>query len=83
MTGSNQAVGMLRFHIYRSDDHKVVQVSAAERTRRADLETDLGIGVTKFDGDVPHELVFESDSHDTRDGFYDRRFAVRDMSDRT
>ena len=87
MTGSNLGVGMLRFRIYRSDKDKVVQVSAAERRRTADREkkwrTNLGVGITKFDSDVPYELVFESDSHDARDGFYDCRFAVRDMSDRT
>lgn len=43
----------------------------------------LGVGITKFDGDVPHELVFESDGHDPRYRFYDRRFAVCDMPDRT
>ena len=44
--------------------------------------THLGVGITKFDSDVPYELVFESDGHDSRDGFYDCRFPMCDMSDR-
>jgi hypothetical protein len=41
----------------------------------------LGVGITKLDGDVPDEFILESDGHDTRDGFHDRRFSVGDMPD--
>lgn len=34
--------------------------------------TYFGIGVTELDGDVPYELILESNSHDTRYCFYDR-----------
>ena len=83
MTGSNLAAGMLGFRIYRSDKHKVAQVSAGEPTRRAYQEMNLGVGVSTFDTDFPYELVFELDSRDARDGFYDHQFAVYDMSDHT
>jgi hypothetical protein len=45
--------------------------------------THLGIGVSKLDGDIPHEFVFESDGHDTRYGLDHGGFSVSDMADRT
>jgi len=41
----------------------------------------LGVGITELDGNIPDELILESDGHDTRDGFHDSRFSVSDMSD--
>jgi hypothetical protein len=45
--------------------------------------THLGIGVSKLDGDIPDEFVFESDGHDTRYGLDHGGFSVSDMADRT
>lgn len=48
-----------------------------------ELETYFGVGITKLDGNIPYELVFESDSHDPRDGFHHCRLSVSDMANRT
>lgn len=45
--------------------------------------THLRVCIPKLNRDVSNEFVFESDSHDARYGFYDRRFTVRDMADGT
>lgn len=42
---------------------------------------DLGVGVTKLDGDVADQLVLESDSLDTRDGLDDGGLSVSDVAD--
>lgn len=86
MTGSNLVAGMLRFRIYISTKVKSRMLNkhrrVGDREKKRGGGTHLGIGITKFDSDVPYELVFESDGHDSRDGFYDCRFPMCDMSDR-
>ena len=44
--------------------------------------TDLGIGVTKFDGDISFQLILESNGSNSRDGSDSRRFTVSDMTNR-
>jgi hypothetical protein len=44
---------------------------------------DFGIGITKFDGNVSLELIFESNRLDARNGLDDGTLAVSDMTDRT
>ena len=46
-------------------------------------ETYLRISVTELDGNVPHELVFESNSLNARNCLHNRRLAVRDISNGT
>ena len=55
---------------------------STERERERARETDLGVGVTQLDRDIPHELVLESDGHDSRYRLYYGRFSVCDMTDR-
>lgn len=42
---------------------------------------DLGIGITQLDGNVPNQLVLETDSLNAGYGFDDGRFSVSDMTD--
>ena len=46
-------------------------------------QTHLCVCVPEFDRYVSDELVFETDGHDARNGFYNGRFSVRDMPDGT
>ena len=46
-------------------------------------KTDLCVRITQLDRDVPDKFVFETDSHDTRNGLDHGRFAVSDMADRS
>jgi len=45
--------------------------------------TDLGICVTKFDGNISFQLILESNGGNSRDGSDSRRFTVSDMTDCT
>ena len=77
MINSSLAVDRLHFRIFRS-----VRGTRVDRRLRQQL-THLCICVPEFDRDVSDELVFETDGHDARYGFYDGRFSVRDMPDGT
>lgn len=57
----------------------------ASRTRASFVVAlvDLCVGVTQLDGDVSLQLVLETDSLYTRDGLYDGRFSVSDVSNGT
>lgn len=42
---------------------------------------DLGIGITKLDGDIPNQLVLETNGLHTRDSLDNSRLSVGDMAD--
>jgi hypothetical protein len=84
MSGSFPVVDKPRFRICKSKStsgtmypllHTLKGASAKQFTA-----THLRVSIAQLNGDVPHELVLESDGHDSRYCFYYGRFAVCDMS---
>jgi hypothetical protein len=78
MSGSFPVADKHRFRICRSRLRQERPPPGGNRSQR----THLGISITQLNRDVPHELVLESDGHDSRYRFYYGRFSVCDMTDR-
>lgn len=53
----------------------VTLIACRAGTSRVVTLVDLGVGITKLDGDVSFQFVLESHSLDSRDSFYDRTLA--------
>ena len=77
MINSSLAVDRLHFRIFRS-----VRGTRVDRRLRQQ-QTHPCVCVHECDRDASDKLVLETDGHDTRYGFYDGRFSVRDMPDGT
>jgi len=61
----------------------VAPIACWPRTLGVVALVDLGVGITKLDGNVANQLVLESDSLHTRNGLDDGRLSVSDVADGT